>query len=190
MFLVAGCAPADSVYPLYKPSDTSSDDRLAGTWQPTGKDATDAEKNQRWTFARSKDDKFYEFTLGTSGQKGGFATKVRLVGIGNYMFVDFTADFDRINPNDEKMDNLVPYPAIPTHGIGRIWIDKDSLRIHFLRDDWVKDQMKAGKLTLAHPNVGGDCLITATTDELRNFMMAHANDTDALSESYDLQRAK
>lgn len=137
----------------------------------------------------SKDGKSYDFTLGTAGEKGGFAAKVRLVGIGNYVFVDFEGDFDRINP-DDRMDNLMPYPAIATHGVGRIWIDKDLLRIHFLKDDWVKDQMKAGTLTLVHLNVDGDALITATTEELRKFMQAHAEDTDALSENYELKRTK
>lgn len=188
--LLNGCAPADCVYPLYKTSDSASDDRLLGTWQPVVTEPSDSQKDQRWSFVSSKDGKFYDFTLGAVGEKGGFVAKVRLVGIGNYLFVDFQGDFDRINPDLDKMDNLMAYPAISTHGIGRIWLEKDSLRIHFLKDDWVKDQMKAGTLALAHLNVDGDALITATTDELRQFMQNHAEDTDALSEDYELKRIK
>jgi hypothetical protein len=187
--LLIGCEPADCIYPLYNANDTASDDRLLGTWQPVAKDTDSPDRDQRWNFVHSKDDNFYDFTLGAVGQKGGFAAKVRLVGIGHYLFVDFKGDFDRTLGSD-KLDNLMAYPAVPTHGIGRIWLERDSLRIHFFKDDWTKDQMKAGTLTLAHLDVGGYPLITATTEDLRKFMQAHAEDTDALSENYELKRIR
>jgi hypothetical protein len=59
-----------------------------------------------------------------------------------------------------------------------------------LKDDWVKDQAKAGTLTLAHLDVDGSPLISATTADLRKFMQAHAEDGDALSENYELKRIK
>jgi hypothetical protein len=187
--LLIGCEPADCIYPLYNPNDTASDDRLLGTWQPVAKDTETPDKDQRWNFVHAKEDKSYDFTLGALGLKGGFAAKLRLVGIGNYLFVDFQGEFERTLGSD-KLDNLMAYPAVPTHGIGRIWLKKDALRIHFLNDDWTKDHMKAGMLTLAHLAVRGYPLITATTEDLRKFMQAHAEDTEALSENYELKRIK
>lgn len=191
-FSLIGCEPADCVYPLYKPTDTASDDRLLGTWQRVDtKDVSNSEKDWRWNFVRSKDDKVYDFTLRAVGQKGGFAANVRLVQIGDYLFADFSGDFNRTLGSDaDKLDNLIAYPALPAHGISRIWIEKDSLRIHFLKDDWTRDQAKEGKLALAHLDLEGYPLITAKTEDLRTFMQAHAEDTDALSENYDLERVK
>src|SRR5215467_15788636 len=50
VFLAAGCQPADCVYPLYKATDTDFDDRLLGIWQPAQADASDEEKQERWSF--------------------------------------------------------------------------------------------------------------------------------------------
>jgi hypothetical protein len=185
VLVLAGCEPQHSLYPLYKDDDTAADDRLIGIWQPVGADGLD--KEQRWTFVHSKQNKSYDVTLGAVGQKGGFVAKVRLVGLGNYTFVDCSGDFERINPGGDLIE-LMPYPALPTHMIGRVWLDKDSLRLHFLKDEWVKNQAQAGTLTLAHLDMDGDPLLSATTDELRKFMLGHADDADALSENYELQR--
>lgn len=189
VFLAAGCQPADCVYPLYKATDTDFDDRLLGIWQPAQADASDEEKQERWSFVHSKEANFYDFKLGAVGKKGGLIAKVHIVLIGGNLFVDFHGDFDRAF-DDQQPDNLTPLPGIPTHGIGRIWIEQDSLRIHFLKDDWVKDQAKAGTLMLAHLDLEGSPLVTATTDELRKFMQAHADDAEALSENYELKRVK
>jgi hypothetical protein len=183
-----GCAPADCVYSLYEPTDAASDDRLLGTWQPVATDSN-SEKDWRWNFVHSKEDKFYDFTFCVRGEKGGLVAKARLVEIGNYLFVDFKGDLDR-TLGSEKLDSLITYPVVPTHAIGRIWIEKDALRIHFLKDDWAKDQSRVGKLALAHLDLDGYPLITANTEDLRKFVQAHAEDTDALSENYELERVK
>jgi hypothetical protein len=153
------------------------------------KDADDPSKDQRWIFVRSKAAGFYDASVSAMDQKAAFIARARLVSIGSVLFVDFAGDFDRLIPGD-KLENPMPLPAIATHGIGRIWIEKDSLRIHFLSDSWAKQQMTSGTLALAHLNVDGNALITATTEELRKFMVAHAEDADALSETYELKRVK
>ena len=79
---------------------------------------------------------------------------------------------------------------ISTHMMGRIWLTKDSLEIHFLKDDWVKAQVKAGAFPLANVDVEGSPILTAKTDDLRKFMQAHADDQEALSENYSLVRQK
>jgi hypothetical protein len=186
---LSGCAPIDSIFPLYKDEDAVFDDHLLGTWQPVISDADASNKDARWIFSHAEGDQFYDFKWTAVGAKGGFIAKARLVRLGNNVFIDFEGDTQKLDeaPNS---GNVVPYPMITTHMIGRVWLEKDSLLIQFLSDDWVKKQVKAGTFPLAHLDFNGGQILTAQTDDLRRFMQAHADDKDALSEEFNFTRAK
>ncbi|HKW57255.1 MAG TPA: hypothetical protein VJN42_07840 [Candidatus Acidoferrum sp.] len=185
--LLGGCAPVDSVFPLYKPEDTAFENRLVGTWEPVVKDANSSENEKRWICSHARSDRFYDFKWTAVGRKGGFVAKARLVQLGNNLFIDFEGDDSGI---DEETDNLAAFPAVTTHMIGRIWLTGDVLQIHFLSDDWVKKQVKAGTFPLASLDAGNGPLLTASTDALRKFMEAHAEDSEALSENFEFTRSK
>ena len=187
--LLNGCAPIDSIFPLYKDEDAVFDDHLLGTWQRVLTDVNASDKDQRWTFSHAEGEKYYDFKWGAVGTKGGFIAEVRLVRLGNALFIDFEGDAQKID-DAAKSDAVVPYPMITTHMLGRVWLEKDSLLIHFLSDDWVKEQVRAGTFSLAHLDVNGGQILTAQTDDLRKFMQAHADDTKALSEEFKFTRAK
>ncbi len=189
LLLLNGCAPVDSFFPLYLPEDSAFDNRLIGNWQPVVTDADSSEKDSRWFITKSKEEKFYDFKWGAVGAKGGFVAKVRLVQLASNLFIDFEGDDGAID-SAEKSDSIVPFPIISTHMLGRVWLEKDTLRIQFLSDDWVKKQVKAGTFSLAHVDQKGGSIVTAQTEELRKFMQAHADDTDALSEKYEFVRVK
>jgi hypothetical protein len=74
--------------------------------------------------------------------------------------------------------------------IGRIWLEQDTMQIHLLDDEWVKKQTEAGTFSLAHLNLDSDQILTAQTQDLRQFVQAHADDIEALSVIYKLIRAK
>jgi hypothetical protein len=122
------------------------------------------------------------------GAKGGFLAKARLVRIGSGLFADFEGDTG--NKGWDSKDAVMPFPVISVHMMGRVWLAKDSLEIHFLKDDWVKERIKAGSFPLAHLGENGGFILTASTDELRKFMQEYAEDEDALSENYKFVREK
>lgn len=188
VFALCGCAPVDSVFPLYKPDDASFEPKLIGKWQPVVTDANSEDKEVRWIFAQSSADKFYDFRWTAVGKKGAFVAKARLVQLGTTLFIDFEGDDSSQDP--DKMETVAPYPVIPTHMLGRFWLEGDSLKIHFLSDDWVKNQIKAGTFTLAQVDSSNGPLLIASTDDLRKFMQAHAEDTEALSEKFEFTRVK
>jgi hypothetical protein len=191
LFLLNGCAPINSIFPLYLPEDTAFDSRLIGNWQPALTDPDTFDKNSRWFITKSGKDKFYDFKWGTADAKGGFVAKARLVQLGANLFIDFEGDDDSLEaPEKNQTANIAPFPTISTHMIGRVWLEKDTLRIQFLSDDWIKKQVKAGTLSLAHVDPDGEPILIAKTDDLRKFMQAHADDTDALSEKYEFKRVK
>jgi len=187
--LLCGCAPVDSFFPLYKPEDKAFEPELIGVWKIPDKDAKNKDdKDSRWTFRGSADQNFYDFKWGIVRAKGGLLAKVRLVRLDSALFIDFEGDSENKALNSKN--TLMPFPIVAVHMMGRIWLEGDTLRIHFLKDDWVDDQIKAGSFPLAHVGSGGNTLLTASTDELRKFMLDHADDSEALSDNYTFQRTK
>jgi hypothetical protein len=185
-FTLAGCGPVNSLFSLYTNDDKFLDENLIGEWRQAPETAPESDRNMRWVFLRDGDSNVYKSTLGAIGGRGVFLAKARLVRLGNSLFVDFQGDTDSISGEDTP----VPYPIIQSHAIGRIWIEKEVVRIHFLNDDWVKQQLKAGKLTLAHAGPDDDPVLNASTAELRKFALEHADDKEAFSENYELARVK
>jgi len=187
--LLNGCGPIASFFPLYKADDRVFETGLVGTWKPEKADPSNPDdKDTRWTFAKSEDDNFYDFKWGDVGAKGGFLAKARLVRIGSTLFIDFEGDTG--NKVMDSKDNMMPFPVMSVHMMGRVWLEKDSLEIHFLKDDWVKERIKAGSFPLSHLGENGDLILTASTDELRKFVQEHAEDKDALSDNYKFVRKK
>lgn len=184
-----GCGPIASFFPLYKADDRAFEAGLLGTWklaEPTPDDPD--EKNERWTFMKSGDEISYNLKLGAVGATGGILAKVRLVKLGPGLFADFEGDTG--NEALESKDAVLPFPIMQTHMMGRIWLEKDSLKIGLLKDDWVKERIKAGAFPLTHLGENGDLVLTGNTEDLRKFMQEHADDKEALSEEFKLVREK
>ena len=184
--LLCGCGPVASLFGLYTPEDKFVDQKLVGEWKqvsPPGEDSPD-EKLGRWVFQLGKDSQTYSVTLMSLDKPGSWRADARLVRLGDFEFVDFTASSDALNSET----SAVPFPSVPVHMIGRIWIESGRVKIHFLADDWVKAQVKAGSLALPHIVKEGDPILLAPTEELRKFALEHAEDKEAFTENYELVR--
>jgi hypothetical protein len=131
VLLPNGCAPIDSLFPLYKAADTVFDDRLLGTWQPVAAD--DSEKNERWYISRPAGEKFYDVRWGAAGTKGGFFAKTRLTRLADNLFIAFEGDSKKADDGPQA-DGPVPFPVITTQMIGWVWLEKDMMQIHCLDD--------------------------------------------------------
>ncbi len=185
--ILAACAPIDSLQALYTTDDKAFEESLLGKWQIKEAESDD-DKKARWIFERSADEKSYSLCLTSIEKKGCLLAKARLVRLGGAFFVDFEGDTD-----DDRLasgNGFVPFPVVSTHMIGRIWIDKDVFRIHLLKDDWVKQQIKSGKFTLPYVDVDGRPILTAKTEELRKFAQEHMEDQEAFSQDWELVRVK
>jgi hypothetical protein len=187
--LLNGCGPIASFFPLYKADDQAFETGLLGIWKLEKPDPNNPDdKNTRWTFTKSDAENFYDFKWGAVGAKGGFLAKARLVRLGPGLFADFEGDTE--NTVWDSKDAVMPFPVMSVHMMGRVWLGKDSLEIHFLKQDWVKERIKAGSFPLSHLGQNGDLILTASTDGLRTFMEEHAENEDALSENYKFVREK
>jgi len=150
------------------------------------------EKSGHAIFQKSGDAVSYEITIPDFDEHGEklISTGVRF---GMYLFIDLGS----LEMGTEKNPSF-PYPAIEGHVIGRVYLEKDKMRIDFLRDKWVSDQAKAGKFTLSSVRIGDETVfsipdrivLSATTEDLPRFAMQHAEDKEAFSETFAFQRKK
>jgi hypothetical protein len=182
VFLLPGCGPEESLFPLFTKTDTLLDQKLLGEWRIwSGKEVKAADKPAHIVFSPNDAGDRYDVRLTELNAEGGtMVSEAHLVKLGDCLFIDFGT------PN---MDNWhqVPYPAAESHVFGRLSLEKDRARIDLLSDDWIKKQIGAGKLPLRFLPLSGNTLL-ASTEELRKFVMEHAEDQEAFSETLNLVR--
>ncbi len=187
VLLLAGCGPASTLFPLFVRGDAEFDERLLGDWRMQNDASfTHGAKSERMVFRKSADGKEYEVTLFDFDETGvNLALTAHIVRLGNFTFIDFGT------PNlDKRKFREVPFPIIEGHLFGRIYLEKSSARFELLNDEWVKEQAKAGMLSLPTVQTAYGLVISAPTEELRKFALEHAEDTQAFSDAYSLSRTK
>src|SRR4029077_1951671 len=162
---------ADSLFPLFAGGDKELDDRLLGDWRfQSGVSFKHGEKSARMVFRKSADSTEYEVTLFDFDEKGvNLALTAHMVRLGNFSFIDFGTP----DANKRKFKEI-PFPIIEIHFFGRIHLEKESVRLDLLSDEWVKEQGKASKPTLATVQTADGRAISASTEELRKFALEHA----------------
>jgi len=185
---LVSCGPAVALFSLYTAEDKIFDEQMLGEWRAVRPPEQEAESEEPlWIFARGKDGLSYNVTASDTKRKdqGGLVSTARIVKLGNFLFMDFEG------PGTEDRDfTFYPYPVVTAHMIARIHADGKTLRIEFLNNTWLKKQIKAGKLALATLDTDDGLLVTATTAELRNFALTHAEDAEAFSDRYEFVREK
>jgi len=179
--LLVACEPQQSLFPLATDDDKVFDKQLLGEWKIwSGTEFKPDEKPGLITFSAVPDDAYvYDVQIPGFG-KGTLTSRARLVKLGDSMFIDFEA------PDLDQFPN-VPYPILESYVFGRLSLSQDQARIDFLNDEWVQNNIKAGKLPLAFVPTQNPVL-SASTAELRKFALEHAEDHEAFSEIYSLMR--
>lgn len=151
--ILAGCAPEESLFPLFTNTDKLLDQKLLGErriW--SGKDMKVDDKPGDIVFSPSDYGDRYEVKLTEFNAEGGSSvSEAHLVKFGDCLFSDFGTP-------DMNHWTQVPYPAVEAHVFGRLSLEKDRARIDFLSDDWVKKQIEAGKLSLQFLPLSGHTL--------------------------------
>jgi len=187
VLLLAGCGPVSSLFPLFGKGEAEFDERLLGDWRmQEGASFTHGAKSERMAFRKSADGAEYEVTLYDFDEKGvNLALTAHIVRLRNFTFIDFGT------PSlDKRKFREIPFPIIESHFFGRIYVEKSSVRFELLNDEWVREQRKAGELSLPTVQTADELVLSAPTEELRKFALEHAEDGKAFSERYSLSRTK
>jgi hypothetical protein len=96
--LLAGCAPQDSLFPLFLKSDKVFEEGILGEWMVQGgtQEIKSDEKSDE-TFQRGAEDLTYDITMPDIEEDGAtLASTGRLVRLGSYLFIDLaSSDLER-----------------------------------------------------------------------------------------------
>jgi hypothetical protein len=179
----AGCVAAPSLAPLYtKPVIVNSDD-LVGRWDMV--DQTDGKQKSECCLTITKSDDGYDSQIPDDEEKQILDTTFHLVKLGDALFIDAEGASLQYSTTTK-----VSTPMLQVHAIGRIWIEKDSVRVELLDDDWLKSTAKSGAPALSFVEPDKQLVVTATTEQLQAFALKYANDTKAFSSELKLTRHK
>jgi hypothetical protein len=186
-----------SLLPLFDDGYLVSEPGLLGTWKV-------ADNADTWTFEKAEGMEYLltqrqaQYDQERSGGSETPSKKVpgdtvrlqaRLGRLGAGLFLDLVpAEKD----NPVIHNDLYNAHMIPGHTLARVWLDKDSLRIVFLDEDWLTDAVKDGRITLPHVQAEGWLVLTAPTSGLQTFILKYGEDIKAfpLQSAEELLRVK
>ena len=180
LFLLANCGPPLSIHPLYTDKDVTFDPALLGTWaDPTDKNGSPL------VFERGGNNSYKAIVRLNDNTNVDEIFEVHLVKLNGRLFLDAVQRKNRISGQEADIGI-----AVPAHIVARVSIEKNSLQLNLLDGDWIKRELKSGRTSISHEEIGNDLVITASTPELQKFVLGHADDEEAFGASSPLQRKK
>jgi hypothetical protein len=170
--LMSGCVV--SLHPLFTDENLVFEEGLVGTWFSEDGDV-------KWRFQKAED-KVYGLTVAENEAPGKF--EARLVRLGKFLFLD-------LYPKEPDIDNdFYKLHLLPAHGIMRVWLEGDLLRVAMIDYDWLNERIKEKKADIAHEILDGRIVLTASTEDLQEFYLKYAEDNKAFSDPGELHRQK
>lgn len=204
-----------SLHPFYTAKDLIFDPALVGSWEQQQKEgkAPSAKPSQVWVFKRSESTEegeanAYDLTVNVVDYAASFSA--HLAKAGDAVFLDLLpADFktpqfkpganESGSPAEEAGDDvMILYFLhwVPAHSVWRVRLNGDELRLDALGDDWVAEQVREKKLGIRCEDVSGERgesggrVLTASPEELREFLLKHAHDDKAFVSRWTYKRQK
>lgn len=180
--IVKGCI-VPSLQPIYNKTDLLFKSGLIGEW---------AGSKSIWTFEKGEE-KSYSLTYKECDDPINNPSKyssctmaefeVHLIKLNNEYYIDFLPVNYR---NTENLFLLFHIRAL--HSFAKISWDEDMLQIIFLDNRWLKKILKEKPNLISHIITDGDVILTASPDELQQFLKDNSANKDAYIEPLGLQR--
>ena len=166
-----------SVYPFYTAKDVVFEPALLGVWTNT------AAADQRWKFEKQGGSAYRLTCVDGKERTIMQAQPFKLQG---QLFLDLS----RTNAADEPFP-----PGIPSHVLLRVLQTAPSLRMAAPKYDWLKELLEKDSKVLRHHFIKtGDgvedryFVLTADTEELRQFVMQRLQTDAAWKDQFELKR--
>lgn len=198
---ISGCF-LQSVHPLVTPQDSKLVYQLEGVWEE--------DENSRWYFINDpnnfriymgSDDKpyteddpmsqgeaYYIFHVtshnGKTDTTGFVGSTIELNG-NHYLDMYFLNDksFEEFNMSD--------YHLFPVHTFSKVSVSGGTLSIEFFESKWISEQLINNRVRLKHERISSGSstvLITASTEELQQFVLKYGNVEKAYEDPLVLKR--
>jgi hypothetical protein len=170
-----------SFNPFYLEEDIAYDENIIGSWID--------QDSVMWNFEQfSTTEKFPKKTvkkpfyllkyMEESGKLSKF--KVTLFRLGDALYLDFFPELETISEYE-----FLTLHTMPVHSLAKLEItDEKAIAIKWFNEDWLGKLIEDGKTDIKHERIHygaeeGTIVLTASTDELRLFIMRFGTDPDA-----------
>jgi hypothetical protein len=177
--LLAGCL-FKSVHPFYSKDKIIYDSTLLGTWSDP--DSGSWEFSQYLTkkgfMGASTPDNSYLLKLWDKESKASFF-HVHLFELKGTKYLDFYPMLEKVIEDDFYSSHL-----LPLHSVAKLEMKADgTIHIRWYNEEWINNLIKENKTSISYDRVEdeGDTalIITASTNDLQQFLIEHGNDTNA-----------
>lgn len=178
--LLTGCVPQLSLQPLYTNDTLVFEPKLVGTWLEESGDGV-------YLFEPG-DEKSYRLTMVTreGGQYKSSTYAAHLVRLGSENYLDLQPGegaYVGVLDTEDLMSLLL------AHVICRLQWEGESLRITFLKDEWVERMVREGRAELSHIEIKGGVVLTGAPQELQELLEKYAKDETAYGQVENYERS-
>jgi hypothetical protein len=176
---MSGCV-VYSFYPLYAEKDLFPNSLLFGQWI----DEDGTEWNFEYDYKGKKvpeniDSTSYILTQKYEDEEMNDSSEfsVHVIKLGEIYFLDFYLEKFSV---EEFL--LKDFHIIPVHTFAKLTVEPNKLEIHWFDQTWLEELLEENKAEIRHENNGNFVLLTASPDELKQFVQKYATKEEAFKE--------
>jgi len=174
LLTLGGCVP--SLQPFFADKDVAFDPTLLGTWSGD-------EGEETWEFTKHGERGYKLLCTDEDGKQGRFVVYRFRVADNNLL--DLYPEEPEPRANDSYKHHL-----LRLHTFLLVLQSEPTVRITTLDPDWVQRFLANNPAALQHQRVAERLILTASTLELQNFILAHLKTPGAFGEPDELIRKK
>src|SRR5688572_4325161 len=201
LFVMQSCVT--SLQPLATYNTAIIDDRLAGTWNSDGQDY-EVQKffdSDLFKYIKKEMDKykgnadkelsekemedfapmlyFKSYVIRYTRDKKEYVMFGSMVKLNGQYFINFAPIDINTDKNKEQAFEVTSTDRLATHTIARVqFTNSNTVKLDFIDGGFLYDQVKAGRMKIKNErdDLYDTFLITASTDELQQFIQKYGND--------------
>jgi hypothetical protein len=184
---LSGCI-VKALHPFYMDDDVIFDDIFLGQWFD--------QDSSHWEIFQYKGSKgflkgdtlypAYRVRFSEGELRDEFI--VHMFSLNNITYLDF---YPVMDSDKDKNTDLYSYHILPTHTLARFYKESDSLiYVKWFNEDWLKTLFEQRRIKIAHEKIDQGMndksyVLTASTEELRKFVLKYGNDPKAFKSSWE-----
>ncbi len=169
-----GCIP--SLNPIYDEECLVFEPAILGAWQ-------EADSTGQWLFKKSEGDSYVVTYTDKDGLPGRF--EGHLANLNGTMFLDLFPEEPQINAND-----FYKWHLFPVHTFYLVERIEPTLSLRSIDPNWLDEFLRAERNAIKHERVEGMVVLTADTDELQKFYLAHLQTEGAFAKPLAMTRVE
>lgn len=168
--MLGGCV-LSSLHPLYTDEELIFEEKLIGKW---------SEESNVWEF-RAGEPNTYQMRV-FDGQEGRFVA--HLVKLGDMLFLDIFPDSETLG----EPQDFYGFHILPVHTFMKVEQIEPKLQLRAMNYDKVSKMLQEDPNLLKHEVVDDRIVLTASTEQLQEFIIKYANEEGVFAEATELAR--